>query len=64
MKLGDLKQAFVQKKGYSTEDMNELLDFARHHYLEGKICISEYRVLIRELETNGATKPTHAILES
>ncbi|AIK40002.1 hypothetical protein COM13_03505 [Bacillus pseudomycoides] len=63
MILGDLKQAFAQKKGYSTEDMNELLDFARHHYLEGKICISEYRVLIRELEINGA-KPTHTTVES
>ncbi|MEH7459223.1 hypothetical protein CON65_07585 [Bacillus pseudomycoides] len=64
MVLGDLKQAFSQKKGYCTEDMNELLDFARHCYLEGKICISEYRVLIRELETSGATKPTHTIAES
>ncbi|MBJ8028637.1 YppF family protein [Bacillus cereus group sp. N21] len=63
MILGDLKQAFAQKKGYSTEDMNELLDFARHHYLEGKICISEYRVLIRELEINGA-EPTHTTVES
>ncbi|EEL51334.1 MULTISPECIES: YppF family protein [Bacillus cereus group] len=63
MILGDLKQAFTQKKGYATEDMNELLDFARHHYLEGKICISEYRTLIRELEVNGA-KPTHTAIES
>ena len=27
-------------------------------YLEGKICISDYRTLIKELEINGATKPT------
>ncbi|MGN4423705.1 YppF family protein [Bacillus cereus group sp. MYBK30-1] len=58
MVLGDLKQAFSQKKGYCTENPNELLDFARHCYLEGKICISDYRTLIRELEINGATKPT------
>lgn len=44
--------------------MNELLDFARYHYLEGKICISEYRTLTRELETIGATKPAHTIVEA
>ncbi|GLV63940.1 hypothetical protein Bmyc01_26100 [Bacillus mycoides] len=60
MVLGDLKQAFSQKKGYCTESSNELLDFARHCYLDGKICISDYRTLIRELEINGATKPTTA----
>ncbi|MBE7118906.1 YppF family protein [Bacillus cereus] len=58
MVLGDLKQAFSQKKGYCTENMNELLDFARHCYLDGNICISDYRTLIRELEINGAKKPT------
>lgn len=58
MVLGDLKQAFSQKKGYCTENANELLDFAGHWYLEGKICISDYRTLIKELEINGATKPT------
>ena len=55
--IRDLKQAFSQK-GYYTENVNELLDFARHWYLEGKICISDYRTLIKELEINGATKPT------
>ena len=48
----------VSQKGYCTENANELLDFARHWYLEGKICISDYRTLIKELEINGATKPT------
>ncbi|MGQ0516987.1 YppF family protein, partial [Bacillus sp. D-CC] len=43
---------------YCTENVNELLDFARHWYLEGKICISDYRTLIKELEINGATKPS------
>ncbi|ENQ3077804.1 YppF family protein [Bacillus cereus] len=59
MVLGDLKQEFVVKKGYEPEDLNELLDFARHYYLQGKICLSEYRSVIRELETIGATKPTY-----
>ena len=59
MVLGDLKQEFVIKKGYEPEDLNELLDFARHSYLQGKICLSEYRSIIRELETIGATKPTY-----
>ncbi|HDR7792622.1 TPA: YppF family protein [Bacillus luti] len=58
MVLEDLKQAFSQKKGYYTESANELLDFARHCYLEGKLCISDYRTLIKELEIKGATKPT------
>lgn len=64
MILGDLKRAFVQKKGYQAQDENELLDFARQQYLEGKICISEYRKLTQELETNGATKPAYTIAES
>ncbi|WP_020059561.1 YppF family protein [Bacillus sp. 123MFChir2] len=59
MMLGDLKQEFVVKKGYEPEDLNELLDFARHYYLQGKICLLEYRSVIRELETIGATKPTY-----
>ncbi|ENQ3104638.1 YppF-like protein [Bacillus sp. 491mf] len=59
MVLGDLKQEFVIKKGYEPEDLNELLDFARNSYLKGKICLSEYRSIIRELETIGATKPTY-----
>ena len=54
--IRDLKQAFSQKG--ITKNANELLDFARHWYLEGKICISDYRTLIKELEINGATKPT------
>lgn len=52
------KTSVFSKKGYYTENVNELLDFARHWYLEGKICISDYRTVIKELEINGATKPT------
>lgn len=59
MVLGDLKQDFFEKKGYEPEDLNELLDFARHSYLQGKICLSQYRSVTRELETIGATKPAY-----
>lgn len=62
MILGELKQAFSVKKGYVPENMDELLDFARHHYLDGKICLSEYRTLIRELEVYGAKIPTEDII--
>ena len=30
------KTSVFSKKGYYTENVNELLDFARHWYLEGK----------------------------
>ncbi len=56
MVLGDLKQAFSQKKGYCTENANELLDFARHWYLEGKICISDYRTLIKRIRNKRRNK--------
>lgn len=62
MMLGELKQVFSMKKGYVPENMDELLDFARHHYLEGKICLSDYRNLIRELEINGAKTPAENIV--
>ncbi|CAM4101424.1 hypothetical protein BAMA_14250 [Bacillus manliponensis] len=62
MMLRELKQAFLMKKGYVPESMDELLDFARHHYLSGKICLSDYRTLIRELEISGAKIPEENIV--
>jgi len=57
MNTADLKLNFIAKKDYEPSTLNELLDFAVQTYIQGKITISEYRNLIRELEAAGATRP-------
>ncbi len=61
MTLGELRTIFFGMKQYEPSDMNELLDFAGQIYLKGKICVSEYRNLIRELEATGARKPDYVL---
>lgn len=48
-------------KQYEPEDTNELLDFAQQRYLQGEICVLQYRNLIRELEAIGAKKPDYIV---
>ena len=57
MNTADLKLNFIEKKDYEPSTLDELLDFAVQTYIQGKITISEYRNLIRELEAAGATRP-------
>jgi hypothetical protein len=52
-----LKSKFIQSREYNTEDVNELLDFARKAYIHNEIDIKEYRLFIRELEAQGAVVP-------
>ncbi|WP_379967745.1 YppF family protein [Ectobacillus sp. sgz5001026] len=59
MTLGELRTHFISLKQYEPTDLNMLLDFAGQRYLQGSICISEYRSVIRELEAYGATKPDY-----
>ncbi|MFD3446068.1 YppF family protein [Microbacteriaceae bacterium 4G12] len=63
MTLGELRAFFVSIKQYEPEDLNELLDFAQQYYVNGKIDLSQYRNLIRELEAIGAKKPDYILEE-
>ena len=59
MDIRELKSKFIQSRTYSTEDVNELMDFAKKAYIHNEINIKEYRLLVRELETQGAVIPDH-----
>lgn len=57
MYVHDLKEKFSLHKQYTTEDVNELLDFAKKAYILNEISSSEYKNLVRELESQGAKLP-------
>ena len=57
MNVHELAMQFVQKRNYSPENVNELLDFTKRAYVHDDICISVYRNLVRELEAQGAEAP-------
>lgn len=57
MNISELKSKFIQSKDYSTENVNELLDFAKKAYIFNEINIKEYSNLIRDLEAEGAVIP-------
>lgn len=59
MYVHDLKEKFSIHKHYSTEDVNELLDFAKKAYISNEISTSQYKKLVRELEAQGAQSPDH-----
>lgn len=57
MNVHELKDKFSQLRSYNPEDVNELLDFARKAYVHDEIPLSAYRMIVRELEAQGATVP-------
>lgn len=57
MDIGSLKSKFNQSRDYSTDDVNALMDFAKKAYIHNEINIKEYRLLVRELEAQGAVIP-------
>jgi hypothetical protein len=57
MYVHELKEKFSNHKKYQTEDVNELLDFAKKAYISNEITSGEYKVLVRELESQGAKMP-------
>lgn len=59
MFVHELKKKFSIHKKYQTEDVNELLDFAKKAYVSNEITSSEYKKLVRELESRGAKLPHH-----
>lgn len=59
MYVHELKEKFSIHRQYVTEDVNELLDFAKKAYISNEISSSEYKSLVRELESQGAQLPHH-----
>jgi hypothetical protein len=57
MDIYELKSRFLLSRNYATNDVNELMDFARKSYIQNEITIKEYRLLIGDLETHGAFFP-------
>ncbi|MCQ6277878.1 YppF family protein [Bacillus sp. EB600] len=57
MNISELKSRFIKCKEYSTDNVNQLLDFAKKAYIHNEINIKEYSLLIRDLEANGAMTP-------
>jgi hypothetical protein len=57
MDIRELKSKFIQSRDYITDDVNALMDFAKKAYIQNDINIKEYRLLVRELEKQGAVIP-------
>ncbi|MFK9093419.1 YppF family protein [Bacillus salipaludis] len=57
MNIRELKSKFNQSRDYNTDDVNALMDFAKKAYIHNEISIKEYRLLVRELEYQGAVIP-------
>ncbi|MEH7303484.1 YppF family protein [Neobacillus drentensis] len=57
MDIRELKSKFIQTRDYTTDDVNALMDFAKKAYIQNDINIKEYRLLVRELEKQGAVIP-------
>lgn len=57
MNIHELKSLFIQKRNYSYENVNELLDFAKMTYIHNEISINDFRQIVRELELLGAEIP-------
>lgn len=57
MDIRELQSKFIQSRDYTTDDVNALMDFAKKAYIQNDINIKEYRLLVRELEKQGAVIP-------
>ncbi|WP_442594461.1 YppF family protein [Neobacillus sp. D3-1R] len=53
MNIHELKLKFKQKRNYSTDNLIDLMNFAKMTYILNEISIKEYRQLVRELESLG-----------
>lgn len=57
MNVLELKSKFIQSRDYTTDDVNALMDFAKKAYIHNEINFKDYRLLVRELEIQGAVIP-------
>ncbi|WP_433742785.1 YppF family protein [Falsibacillus pallidus] len=56
MNVQELKQRFEQKRAFATEDLNELLVFAKKAYLYNELSAYEYKKIVEELESAYGTE--------
>lgn len=59
MHIHELQEKFSRHKNYVTDDVNELLDFAKKAYIYNEISTGEYKRIVRELELKGASLPEY-----
>jgi len=57
MDIHSLKSKFIESRDYNPDDVNTLMDFAKKAYIHNEIDIKQYRLLVRELEAQGAVIP-------
>jgi len=50
-----LIQQYIAEKEQKPASANDLLDFLKRGYIQGKLSFVEYRKLIQELDQRGAT---------
>ncbi|RLQ95140.1 YppF family protein [Falsibacillus albus] len=62
MNVQQLKELFKQKRSFDTEDVNELLDFAKYAYIHNELSGKQYRRVVGELESEGASLPPEGII--
>ncbi|MGM0845471.1 MAG: YppF family protein [Bacillota bacterium] len=51
MNLETIQQSFQENYNFKPASLNELLTFARKCYILNEITITEYRQLVKEIET-------------
>lgn len=57
MDIRELKSKFNESRDYPADNVNMLMDFAKKAYIQNEITIKEYRLLVRDLEAQGAVSP-------
>lgn len=57
MDINELKCRFLQSRDFATDNVNELMDFAKRAYIQNEITIKEYHILVGDLEAQGAITP-------
>ncbi|USK72319.1 YppF family protein [Peribacillus asahii] len=60
----DLIQQFKLVKDKNPLDVNELLDYIQKSYIDGELCIVEYKKLFFELDKRGAQKPESFLVQA
>ncbi|MDQ0161581.1 YppF family protein [Bacillus alveayuensis] len=61
MNFLSLKEKFKTEKQYEATSVHELLNYVKKLYLSNEVTISEYRQLVKLLETEGARNPEEAV---
>ena len=59
MKIKMLTQQFMQVKHTEPLSVDDLLDFAQRSYVLGELSFPEYHEIIKDLNAQGAQKPTY-----